>query len=214
MLELLSPALEAYVVAHTDRESALLQRLREETRRTLPSPQMQVGAVEGALLAMLVRISGARRILELGTFSGYSSLCMAAALPEGGHILTCDIDPVATGVARRYFDESGLGDRIEIRLGPALDTLGELARAGDQLDLVFIDADKELYPAYWDAAVPLVRPGGLVVADNVLWSGQVLGPREASDHGIVAFNAKAAADARVDRVLLSVRDGILVARKR
>ena len=213
MLSLIGPDLEAYVAAHTSRESDLFARLRAETQADLSSPQMQVGPVEGALLRLLVGLVRPRTILELGTFSGYSALAMASALPEGGQLITCDIDPVATAVARRYFAESGWGDRISLRMGPGLDTIASLAAEGRRIDLVFIDADKPNYIHYWDAVLPLLPIGGLVIADNTLWSGKVLAPTEASDHAIVRFNARVAADPRVEHVLLSVRDGIMLARK-
>lgn len=213
MISLIGPDLEAYVAAHTTRESDLLARLRAETRADLASPQMQVGPVEGALLRLLVTLARPRTILEIGTYSGYSALAMASALPADGRLITCDIDPVATAVARRYFVESGLGDRIDLRMGPALDTIAGLAAAGQTLDLVFIDADKVNYVAYWEAVLPLVPVGGLVLADNTLWSGKVVAPTDASDHAIVRFNARVAADPRVEHVLLSVRDGLMAARK-
>lgn len=213
MISLIGPELEAYVAAHTTREDDLYARLRAETQASLDSPQMQVGQVEGALLRMIVGLVRPRTILELGTFSGYSALAMASALPPGGRLITCDIDPVATAVARRYFAESGLADRIDLRMGPALSTIAGLAADGVRLDLVFIDADKPNYVNYWDAVLPLLAVGGLVVADNTLWSGRVLDPESDSDHAIVAFNARVAADPRVEHVLLSVRDGIMLARK-
>jgi len=159
-------------------------------------------------------VSGARQVLEIGTFSGYSGLSMASALPAGGKLVTCDIDPKATAVARRYFDDSPWGDKIEIRLGPAIDTLRELRESGAQFDLVFIDADKGGYVDYYEAALPLLPAGGLVLADNTLWSGAVLDPREDSDHAIVRYNTHVARDERVEQVLLSVRDGVLMARKK
>ncbi len=213
MMSLIGPDLEAYVAAHTTRESDLFARLRAETQASLASPQMQVGQVEGALLRILVSLVRPRTILELGTFSGYSALAMASALPEGGRLITCDIDPIATAVARRYFAESGLGDRIDLRMGPGLGTIASLAAEGRRLDLVFIDADKPNYIHYWDAVLPLLPVGGLIIADNTLWSGKVLNPRDTSDHAIVRFNARVAADPRVEHVLLSVRDGIMLARK-
>ncbi|MEZ4383261.1 MAG: class I SAM-dependent methyltransferase [Nannocystaceae bacterium] len=212
-ITLLPPAIAEYVHEHTTPELALFRELRDETHASLSSPQMQVGRVEGAFLRLLVAISGAKRILEIGTFSGYSGLAMAAALPEGGALITCDVDPVATAVARRYFDASGYGDRISLRLGPALETIASLAAEGQRFDLVFIDADKENYSNYWDAVFPLVPCGGLIVADNTLWSGRVLDPREATDAAIVAFNRKVAEDPRVEQVLLSVRDGVMLSRK-
>jgi caffeoyl-CoA O-methyltransferase len=213
MISLIGPDLAAYVDAHTTAETPLLARLRAETQTDLPSPQMQVGPVEGALLRILVAVSRARDVLEIGTFSGYSGLCMASALPDDGRLVTCDIDPVATAVARRYFAESGFGHKIDLRLGPALATIAALAQEGRRFDLVFIDADKTNYSNYWDAVLPLVPVGGLIVADNTLWSGRVLDPKEDSDRAIVAFNARVAADPRVEHVLLSVRDGVMLARK-
>lgn len=213
MLSLIGSALEDYVAAHTTRESDLFARLRAETRQNLSMPQMQVGPVEGAFLRLIVGIARPQTILEIGTFSGYSALAMAGALPEGGELITCDIDPIATAVARRYFAESGLDHRITLRLGPALATIAELAAQDRRLDLVFIDADKTNYSHYWDAVLPLLPVGGLVIADNTLWSGKVVDPQEPSDHAIVAFNAHVAADRRVEHVLLSVRDGIMLARK-
>ncbi|MEZ4449424.1 MAG: class I SAM-dependent methyltransferase [Nannocystaceae bacterium] len=213
-LTLVPPEIEAYVRAHTSEELPIFARLREETYATLDSPQMQVGRVEGALLRLLVQISGARAILEIGTFSGYSGLSMAMGLPEGGALVTCDVDPVATAIARRAFDESGHGHKITIRLAPALETIAALAAEGRRFDLVFIDADKENYSRYWEAVLPLVRDGGLIIADNTLWSGRVLHPEAATDHAIVEFNHRVATDPRVDHVLLSVRDGMMVCRKR
>lgn len=213
MLSLIDPALSAYVDDHTTPEGPLFARLRAETQADLPMPQMQVGHVEGAFLKIMVAAARARSILEIGTFSGYSALAMASALPDDGVLVTCDIDPVATAVARRYFAESGYGHKIDLRLAPALQTIAELAAAGRRFDLVFIDADKPNYVHYWDAVLPLVPVGGLVLADNTLWSGKVVAPKDPSDHAIVAFNARVKADPRVEHVLLSVRDGVMMARK-
>lgn len=213
MLSLIGPDLEAYVARHTTPEGDLFARLRAETLASLDSPQMQVGQVEGALLRIIVGLVRPRTILELGTFSGYSALAMASALPPDGQLITCDIDPVATAVARRYFAESGLADRISLRMGPGLETINSLAAEGRRIDLVFIDADKPNYLHYWDAVLPLIPVGGLIIADNTLWSGKVLDPKDTSDHAIVRFNARVAADPRVEHVLLSVRDGIMLARK-
>jgi caffeoyl-CoA O-methyltransferase len=173
---------------------------------------MQVGPVEGRLLGLLVRLAGARRVLEVGTFTGYSALAMAAALPDEGRLLTCDVDAEVTAAARGFFDRSGHGHKIEIRLGPALETLPGLA--GGSFDLVFLDADKESYPAYLEHAVRLLRPGGLLVADNVLWSGRVLDPRDAATLAIARFNRLVHEDARLEAVMLTVRDGMTLARKR
>ena len=213
MLSLLPPALSAYIEAHASPEPELLVRLRAQTVADLPDPQMQVGRVEGAFLKLLVAVSGARRVLEVGTYSGYSALAMASALPADGKLVTCDVEPVATAVAQRYFDQSPHGAKIELRLGPASETIAALARAKARFDLVFLDADKESYCDYYEQVLPLLPRGGLIVADNTLWSGRVLDPKHASDHGIVAFNRRVAQDPRVDNVLLSVRDGVMLARK-
>lgn len=212
MESLISAQLSQYIHDHTTPEDALYERLRQETFDQLEDPQMQVGRVEGAFLRMMVQVTGARRILELGTFSGYSALSMASGLPSDGRLITCDMDPVVTAVARRYFDESPWGAQIEIRLGPALETLATLQ--GEEFDLVFLDADKENYVHYWQAVIPMLRAGGVVLADNTLWSGAVLDPQQDSDHGIVNFNTMVTEDPRVDNVLLSVRDGVMFARKR
>lgn len=214
MLSLIGDALEQYVHAHTTPESALYERLREETYRDMNLPQMQVGRVEGQLLKMLVQLTRAREVLEIGTFTGFSGLSLASGLPEGGRLTTCDVDPDASAVARRYFDESPWGGRIDLRLGPALDTIASLADEGRTFDLVFIDADKKNYVNYYEAALPLVPAGGVIVADNTLWSGKVLEPAEESDHAIVAFNQHVKSDGRTEQVLLSVRDGIMLIRKR
>lgn len=214
MLPLVGEDLDAYIHEHTTAQPDLFSRLREETYRDLAMPQMQVGRVEGQFLRMMVQLSGARNVLEIGTFSGYSTLAMASALPAGGRLITCDVDPVATEVARRYFDESPWGDRIELRLGPAVETLAQLRDVGASFDLVFIDADKVGYVDYWEGVMPMLSAGGLILADNTLWSGRVLDPKEDSDHAIVRFNAHARADDRVEQVLLSVRDGVMMARKK
>ena len=204
-------AVEQFAHDHTEPETDLYVRLREETYRVMQRPQMQVDVIEGRFLQMLVRLSSAKRILELGMFTGYSALMMAEALPDNGHLITCEIDPKAEAIARRYFAESPHGDKITIRMGPALDTIKTLA---DPLDLVFIDADKLNYSNYYEACLPLVKSGGLVVADNVLWSGKVLHPKDADDHAIVAFNRLVQSDPRVENVCLTVRDGMMLARKR
>ncbi|MCH9687040.1 MAG: class I SAM-dependent methyltransferase [Deltaproteobacteria bacterium] len=214
MLTIIPEALAAYIEANSPPAPALLERLRDETLATLSSPQMQVGRVEGALLKLLVMLTGARRVLEVGTYSGYSALSMAAGLPEDGRLITCDIDPVATAVAQRYFDDSPDGHKIELRMGPAIETINAMAAKGETVDLLFLDADKTGYHDYYEAVLPLMPSGGLVVADNTLWSGKVLEPTEPSDHALAQFNAHVSKDERVDHVLLSVRDGVMRARKR
>jgi caffeoyl-CoA O-methyltransferase len=191
-----------------------LAELRARTHAELSMPQMQVGHVEGALLRLLVGVSGARRVLEIGTFSGYSALCMAEALPADGRLVTCDIDPVATALAKEFFARSPHGAKIDLRLGPALDTVARLAAEQRQFDVVFVDADKVNYPNYYAACWDLLAQGGLFIADNTLWSGKVVAPSSPEDHAIARLNDIVHADARVDHVLLSVRDGIMLARKR
>ena len=213
MISLIGDDLESYVHDHTTPEPPLLKRLRCETFEGLEDPEMQVGRVEGAFLRLMVQISGAKRILELGCFSGYSALAMASALPEEGSLITCDKDPAASAMAQRHFDQSPYGHRIQLRLGPAIETLAQLKTEAAVFDLAFIDADKESYVDYWEAILPLIEPGGIILADNTLWDGKVLDPQETSDHGIVAFNAHVRADDRVEQVLLPVRDGITLSRK-
>lgn len=203
--------IERYAEAHTQPPDPLFEELREETYRTMSSPGMQVGAVEGRLLRMLVQISGARRALEIGMFTGYSGLMIASGLPEDGELVTCDVDPKAEEMARRYFARSPHGRKITIRMGPALETIRTLK---GPLDFVFIDADKQNYTAYYDAVVPLLSPRGLIVIDNVLWSGKVLAPKEDTDRAIVSMNDHVAKDPRVEKVLLTVRDGMMLVRRR
>ena len=197
---------EAYAVEHTTVLLDLFERLEAETREKTTAPQMMVGRLEGGFLAALVALTGAKRILELGTFTGYSSISMATALPDDGRIITCDVDPDATSIARRYMDESGHGDKIEIKLGPALETIQTLE---GPFDIVFIDADKPNYQAYYEAVLPLLADNGLIIADNVLWSGRVVEPDgDESTQAIKAFNEHVAADDRVLSVMLTVRDGM------
>ena len=204
-------AVEQFAHDHTQAETDLYVRLREETYRVMQRPQMQIDVIEGRFLQTLVRLSGAKSILELGMFTGYSALMMAEALPDNGQLITCEIDAKAEAIARRYFAESPHGRKITVRMGPALDTIKTWT---GPLDLVFIDADKVNYSTYYDACLPLLKSGGLVVADNVLWSGKVLHPKDADDHAIVAFNRLVQSDPRVENVCLTVRDGMMLARKR
>ena len=204
----ISDDIDAYANELSTPESALFRELAGETRTKTTQPQMMIGNTEGLFLRALVRVAGARRVLEIGTFTGYSALAMAGGLPADGKIITCDIDPDSTAIARSYWAQSPDGNKIELRLGPALDTIGGL---DGPFDLVFIDADKGGYIDYWEAIVPIVRKGGLIVADNVLWSGRVLDPQEPDDKALAAFNKHVAADDRVEQVMLPVRDGITVA---
>ena len=204
-------AVEQFAHDHTKAESDLFRKLRDQTYAEMSSPQMQVGRIEGRFLKMLVRLTGARRILEIGMFTGYSALMMAEGLPDDGHLITCDVNPKAEAIARRYFDESPNGHKIEIRMGPALETIKTLT---EPIDMVFIDAYKGNYSNYYEACLPLLKPGGLIVADNVLWSGRVLNPESDDDHAIVAFDKLVQSDPRVENVCLTVRDGIMLAWKR
>lgn len=202
--------IDAYAAAHSDPVSPLLDELRAETYAKMDLPQMQVGRIEGAFLRMIVRLIGARRVLEIGMFTGYSALCMAEGLPESGQLVTCDVDPKAETVARAFFARSPHGKKIDVRMGPALDTIAKLAPS---FDLVFIDADKGNYARYYEAALPLVRAGGLVIADNALWSGTVVDPKTDDARAIAAFNDMVASDHRVANVMLTVRDGMMLAQK-
>ena len=172
---------------------------------------MQVGTLVGRFLMLISRIVGAKRAVEVGTFTGYSSLCIAEGMQPGGELITCDIDEVTTAMAQRYWDEAEWGSRISLRLGPALETL---ATVEGPLDLAFIDADKVNYSNYWEAIVPKMRQGGVIIVDNVLWSGEVLNPKEESAEAIHTLNERVVADTRVDHALLTLRDGLMFAVKR
>ena len=210
---IVEPSVEAYAAEHSTPESDLFARLAAETREKTTAPQMMVGQVEGRLLAELVRLSRATRVLEFGTFTGCSSILMALALPAGGHIITYDIEPETTAIARRYAEEAGVADRIEFRLGPALDAISGL---DSPFDLVFIDADKENYVNYYEATLPLLDDGGVMIVDNTLWSGRVAaqGADDENTRAIRALNERVRDDPRVENVLLTVRDGMNLIRKR
>ena len=208
---MIDEAVEQYSEAHTTSPEPLLARLAEETYATMSSPQMLTGTVEGRLLELLVHGLGAKQVLEIGTFTGYAALSMAAALPEGGHVHTCDIEPRHAEVAQRYIDESPFADRITIHLGPALETIAKLD--GD-FDLVFIDADKGNYDNYYEAVLPRLGERGLIAIDNTLWSGKVLAPEDDNSLALAALNDKLAADERVVAVQLTVRDGVTLVRRR
>lgn len=213
MTPIVAPELEEYCRAHSTPPGPLLKELAAYTRTHCRSPEMLTGPVEGAFLRMLVQLSGARRVLEIGTYTGYSALSMATGLPDDGELITCDIDPETSAIAQSFFDRSPHRDKIRLLRGRAVRTLKTLA-AEPPFDFAFLDADKESYIDYYDALLPRLRPGGLLVADNALWSGRVLNPKEKSDHAIAAFNAHVARDPRVEQVLLSVRDGVLLVRKK
>lgn len=211
----LSPGLEDYVTAHSAQPDEVLIDLAAETLSTFPDAAgMQIGPEQGAFMTMLTRLAGARRAIEIGTFTGYSAICIARGLTQDGQLTCCDVSEEWTSMARRYWQRAGLADRIDLQLRPALETLRALPDAAS-FDLAFIDADKPGYVGYWDEVVPRIRPGGLILADNTLSSGRVADPAIPDERVPVrAFNEHALADERVDLVLLSIGDGLTVARKR
>ena len=205
--------IEGYAEAHTTPPAALLAELAAETKASLDSPQMLTGTIEGRLLEQLVHALQPKRVLELGTFSGYSSLSMAAGLPEGGHIDTCEVEEKHAEMARRYIERSPYADRITIHMGPALETI---ERLGGEWDFVFIDADKENYANYYEALLPRLASTGLMAIDNTHWSGRVLdeGDEEETTRVIRELNDRIVADERAIAVQLTVRDGVTLVRRR
>ena len=210
-MDFVNKDIEDYAYDHSQVEDDLLWRLELETYDQLEIPQMLTGRIEGRLLKMLAGLVDARRIVEVGTFGGYSAISMAEALPEDGYLITCEMDPVAIKFAKRFFSESPYGSKIILKEGAALDTLKKLSGS---FDMAFIDADKENYLNYYEVLLPIIRPGGLIVVDNVLWSGRVLDPKEPSDYAIHSFNQRVMHDHRVENVMLTIRDGISLLRKR
>lgn len=213
----LTDTLYDYLLSVSLRETDLQRRLREETA-TLSMARMQISPEQGQFMALIARLTGARRCLEIGVFTGYSSLAVALALPEDGRIVACDVSEEWTSVARRYWAAAGVADRIDLRLAPAIDTLDALIAAGGAgtCDLAFIDADKPAYLAYYERVLVLLRPGGLVMTDNTLWSGRVADP-EVGDADTVAlrhYNEYLHRDSRVDLSLVPIGDGLTLARKR
>jgi predicted O-methyltransferase YrrM len=208
-----SEAVGAFIIQNGTRETALQARLRDETFATGRSG-MQIGPDQGQFLGFLVGLLGARRVLEIGTFTGYSALAMARALPADGRLDACDVNREWTDIGRRYWAEAGLADRITLHLGPALDTIAGFSP--DSFDLAFIDADKTSYDAYYEACLRLVRPGGVVALDNMLWSGTVADMTDMHPDTLAlrALNAKIQADERVDMSLLPIGDGLMLARRR
>ena len=204
--------IEQYAAEHTTPPTDVLAALAAETRETLDAPQMLTGTIEGRFLELLVYASGARRVLEFGTYSGYSSISMAAGLAPGGEIHTCEIEPKHAEVARRYIEQAGLSDRITVHLGPGVETVEQL---GGEWDLVFIDADKPNYVNYYEAVVPRLTERGIIVADNTLWSGRVLdeSDQEESTVAIRAFNDRVRSDDRVVCVQTTIRDGVTLIRR-
>jgi caffeoyl-CoA O-methyltransferase len=205
-----------YAVAHGSWPvDEVLADLQAETAALGRVAGMQVGPDEGQLLTLLTRVVDAHRAVEVGTFTGYSSLCIARGLARGGSLLCCDVSEEWTGIGRRAWERAGVADRIELRIAPAIETLRALP-AGEPIDLVFIDADKPGYVSYWEELVPRVRPGGLLLADNVLWSGEIANPERTDQNteALRAFNDRVAADGRVEAAVLPAFDGLTIARKR
>ena len=213
MKPMVLPEVEAYAEAHSLAESEICRRLRAETYRTMDLPQMVVGPLEGAFLKVMAMSVGAKRILEIGTFTGYSALCFAESLPDEGVVITCDIDPESTALAKRYWAESPHGSKIQSRLAPALETLADLT---GPFDLIFIDADKANYVKYFQRALELIAPTGVILIDNVLWSGEVLKspPPDSNTEAIQELNRLIHAEPRVSAVLLTIRDGVFLIKPR
>ena len=213
----ISEELAAYVLEVGTREPDLLRRLRDETAG-IPQHGMQIAPEEGAFLAMLVEIVGAKRCIEVGTFTGYSSLAVALALPPDGSLVCCDVSEEWTAIARRYWAEAGVAERVDLRIAPAADTLDDLIRDGGEsaYDFAFVDADKTGYDGYYERLLRLVRPGGLIVFDNMLWGGRVLDadPDDEDTRAIQALNRKLTGDDRVSLCLLPLADGVTLARRR
>jgi caffeoyl-CoA O-methyltransferase len=211
----MKPGIDEYAESKCEPTSALLNSLVKETYNTMEFPQMLTGRIEGRFLKMMVQISGAMNILEIGMFTGYSALSMAEGLPTGGKVTTLDIDDKCIKMAKGYFERSEHGKKIEVIQGPALDSIKKL---NGPFDMVFIDADKTNYLNYYQAVLPKVKSGGVILVDNVLWSGQVINEdsvrNDANTKAIVEFNDFVAHDERVDRVMLTIRDGLFVIRKR
>lgn len=212
----LTDALYRYLLDHSLREPEVMRRLRAETA-TMPLSIMQIAPEQGQFMALLAQLMNARRCIEIGTFTGYSALAVARALPADGRIIACDVNETTTAVARRYWQEAGVADKIDLRLAPAVDTLDALIAAGEaeSFDFVFIDADKTNYDSYYERALTLLRPGGLIVVDNVLWGGAVTDDSQDDDDtkAIRALNDKVAEDQRVSCCMLPVGDGLMLAIK-
>lgn len=212
----LTESLQAYLLEHSLREPPVLERLRAVTA-ALPNSNMQISPEQGQLMQLLVKLIGARRCIEIGTFTGYSSLAVALALPADARIVACDVNSDWTGIARQFWREAGVESRIDLRLQPALRTLDELQREGvAPFDFAFIDADKANYLAYYEKLLGLMRPGGLIAVDNTLWSGRVADASDKTDDtkALRAFNDRVHRDERVDLSLLPVGDGLTLLRKK
>ncbi len=210
MLSLVSKEIEYYVQKNTTQLPNYLLELIEETYKSCNSPQMISGQIEGNLLKFIVWTTNAKKVLDIGTFTGFSAQMMASALPDDGKVITCETNTKHAQIAKKYFDKSPHGHKIQLILGPAINTIKKLS---EYFDVIFIDADKSSYKNYYDAALNLISDRGLIVIDNVLWGGKVLNPIDKTDHNINNFNSYVANDNRVEQVILPIRDGVMLVKK-
>lgn len=210
-LMLVAPEVDSYAVSKSEPTSDLLKELVEVTERDTAMPIMLTGPLEGRFLKMMAQLTGAKRVLEIGMFTGYSALSMAEGMPDDGELITCDLDPNCISIARSFYARSPHGKKIVVMEGPALESLKKIK---GPFDMAFIDADKPNYTNYYEAVLPLMRQGGLILIDNVLYSGKVVAPECENSTAIAALNDRIAKDERVDRVLLPIRDGVFMVRKR
>ena len=210
----MAETIERYVDAHTDDVSYLLEGLLAETEKITGRSRWSIGKVEGKMLQMLIKISNAKRVVEVGTFTGFSALIMAEALPEDGILTTCENSKEYADIAQRYFEKSPYGNKIKLKLGPALQTLRAIADNSE--DFVFIDADKPSYSRYFDEALRILRPGGIIFVDNVFWRNKIFKKKISNENAraIAAFNEKVNRESRVEKVMLSIRDGVYLIRKK
>jgi len=211
----MTAALHAYLVSHGTPPDEIQRSLIDETRALGDAAVMQIAPEQGAFMTLLARILGARRAIEIGTFTGYSALCLARGLADDGELICCDVSEKWTSVGRRYWEKAGVANKIDLRIAPAIETLTQLPREAN-FDLAFIDADKSGYVAYFEALLPLIRKGGVILVDNVLWKGAVADPAENDKNtaAIREFNEVVAADSRVECVMLPIADGLTLLRKR
>jgi caffeoyl-CoA O-methyltransferase len=211
----LTQDLHDYLVAHIPPLDEVQRDLIAETEALGGISMMQIAPEQGAFMTLLTRLIGARRAIEVGTFTGYSAISIARGVPDDGSLLCCDVSEEWTSIARKYWERAGVDDKIELRIAPALETLRSIP-TGEQFDLAFIDADKENYPNYYEEVLARLRPNGVILVDNTLWMGAVLGPNATDEQTktIRAFNDAVAADERVDSVILTIGDGLTLARKR
>ncbi len=212
LMLLLPKEIERYVKNYTSPISALLEELEKETYKKTALPQMITGRVEGRFLQILITVSGVKKVVEIGTFTGYSALMMAEGLPEDGEIITCEVSKEYAAIAQSYFKRSAYAHKIILKLGPAIESLHKMPDSS--ADFIFVDADKISYPAYYDEGMRILRSGGLMLADNVLWSGKVISPRDPESRAIAAFNRKVKEDKGAEKVMLTVRDGVYLIRKK